>query len=315
MHSRLLFLTALVPLTVLALPRSLPKASPATGTAAKYSQCRFLITVLTVRHMKLTSIDPGGGIGYNWGPTRCEAPYTCQVLNPWYSQCLKPVGSVSKASSSPSSGTVAAWDQCGGPGWTGPTRCDPATGMECRQEIDNPASKCACPGGLRWDGHKCGAVGGDGSGGTTGGASKAPPQHQAPAKSVAATPSGGGTSASFTHYSNCGVNACMVGLTGGGFTAAIDQKAFGVAAGQGAGPACGVCYSVTMDADYLGVPIANPKSVKVRINNLCPAIDPNMEWCAMDAGGKNTHGKDLHFDLCEFAASGVDALLRRGDLC
>ncbi|KAM7184870.1 Glycoside hydrolase superfamily [Rhypophila sp. PSN 637] len=28
-----------------------------------------------------------GGNGWQ-GPTRCQSPYTCQVLNPWYSQCL-----------------------------------------------------------------------------------------------------------------------------------------------------------------------------------------------------------------------------------
>ncbi|KAF4621218.1 hypothetical protein D9613_000090 [Agrocybe pediades] len=28
-----------------------------------------------------------GGNGYT-GPTVCQSPYTCQVLNPWYSQCL-----------------------------------------------------------------------------------------------------------------------------------------------------------------------------------------------------------------------------------
>jgi beta-glucosidase len=28
-----------------------------------------------------------GGIGYS-GPTTCQSPYTCQVLNPYYSQCL-----------------------------------------------------------------------------------------------------------------------------------------------------------------------------------------------------------------------------------
>jgi endoglucanase len=41
--------------------------STATGTAAHWGQC--------------------GGIGWT-GPTTCASPYTCQVQNAWYSQCL-----------------------------------------------------------------------------------------------------------------------------------------------------------------------------------------------------------------------------------
>lgn len=46
---------------------SVPSPPPTTGDAAHWTQC--------------------GGI--NWsGPTTCEAPYSCQVINDYYSQCL-----------------------------------------------------------------------------------------------------------------------------------------------------------------------------------------------------------------------------------
>ncbi|KAI0339392.1 cellulase [Trametopsis cervina] len=43
-----------------------PTQTSSTGTAAQWAQC--------------------GGIGFS-GPTACASPYTCHVLNPYYSQC------------------------------------------------------------------------------------------------------------------------------------------------------------------------------------------------------------------------------------
>ncbi|KIJ34867.1 carbohydrate-binding module family 1 protein [Sphaerobolus stellatus SS14] len=44
-----------------------PTQPPTGGTAAHWAQC--------------------GGIGFT-GPTVCAAPYTCQVSNAYFSQCL-----------------------------------------------------------------------------------------------------------------------------------------------------------------------------------------------------------------------------------
>ena len=47
-------------------------AKPATGSSTGAQQARWAQC---------------GGNGYT-GPTACQAPYTCKVQNPWYSQCL-----------------------------------------------------------------------------------------------------------------------------------------------------------------------------------------------------------------------------------
>ncbi|KFY09759.1 hypothetical protein V492_05359 [Pseudogymnoascus sp. VKM F-4246] len=69
--------------------------------------------------------------------------------------------------------------------------------------------------------------------------------------------------ASFTEYGegdsmgspNCAtaVNAC--GEPGGGFTAALSQAQFGAGPGEGAGPACGTCYKLTVTTDLSGQPV------------------------------------------------------------
>ncbi|KAI0690532.1 hypothetical protein BC835DRAFT_1417742 [Cytidiella melzeri] len=49
--------------------------------------------------------------------------------------------------------------------------------------------------------------------------------------------------ASFTQYTGCGTPA--YGTSASGFTAAVDQLAFGAAPGSGAGDACGRCFAIT----------------------------------------------------------------------
>lgn len=106
--------------------------------------------------------------------------------------------------------------------------------------------------------------------------------------------------ASFTEYGsgdsmgspNCAtsVNAC--GEPGGGYTAALSQSQFGAGPGEGAGPACGTCYKLTVTTDLSGQAVTE-NSVTVRINNLCPT-DGN-PICAVP----NQYGAEIHFDLCK----------------
>jgi len=106
--------------------------------------------------------------------------------------------------------------------------------------------------------------------------------------------------ASFTEYGsgdsmgspNCAtaINAC--GNPGGGYTAAISQAQFGAGPGQGAGPACGTCYQLTIQTDLNGNSVQQ-KTVKVRVNNLCP-INGN-PICNVP----NQYGAQVHFDLCK----------------
>jgi cellulose 1,4-beta-cellobiosidase len=71
--------------------------SGGTGTTTSSSTVRTTSTSSTVRTTSTTAAPPSttgaahwaqcGGIGWS-GATTCQSPYTCQVLNPYYSQCL-----------------------------------------------------------------------------------------------------------------------------------------------------------------------------------------------------------------------------------
>ncbi|KAH8699038.1 RlpA-like double-psi beta-barrel-protein domain-containing protein-containing protein [Talaromyces proteolyticus] len=110
--------------------------------------------------------------------------------------------------------------------------------------------------------------------------------------------------ATFTHYGsgdqngspNCATatNACGAAdqyASLSTYTAALSQKQFGVGPGQGAGPACGTCYQLTIQTDLSGNPVTE-NSIKVVVNNLCP-IDGNT-ICNVP----NQYGGEIHFDLC-----------------
>ena len=95
-------------------------------------------------------------------------------------------------------------------------------------------------------------------------------------------------SASFTMYSGCGSpgdddNHCSYlgrpvtelfltiacGMTGSGFTAAINQLAFGAPPGLGPGDACGRCFSLTGTADPYSPAFTGPfNSIVVKVTNL-----------------------------------------------
>ncbi|KAF8889343.1 endoglucanase V-like protein [Infundibulicybe gibba] len=104
--------------------------------------------------------------------------------------------------------------------------------------------------------------------------------------------------ASFTMYSGCGAPAC--GKSASGFTAAINQLAFGSPPGLGAGDACGRCFSVTGTADPFSPAFTGPfHTIVVKVTDLCP-VSGNQEWCGQSTSNQNNqHGKPFHFDICE----------------
>ncbi len=103
-------------------------------------------------------------------------------------------------------------------------------------------------------------------------------------------------SASFTHYGsgdkfnspNCANNGGACGLRVSGYSAAVSQNLFGVGGGQGAGPACGTCWQIK----------SGSHSIKVKVNNLCPAGAQNPLCSQNGLSGTNSLGAHVHFDLC-----------------
>ncbi|KAG7001991.1 RNA 3'-terminal phosphate cyclase [Physcia stellaris] len=109
--------------------------------------------------------------------------------------------------------------------------------------------------------------------------------------SASKTPSGAGLKASFTQYGGCKTKTVACGFFGG-FNAAVSQNLFGAAPGDGPGPACHSCYSLSSST-------AGTKSIVVKVNNLCPAIG-NEAMCAQNGmSGTNSVGANVNFDLCE----------------
>ncbi|THH30102.1 hypothetical protein EUX98_g4073 [Antrodiella citrinella] len=105
-------------------------------------------------------------------------------------------------------------------------------------------------------------------------------------------------SASFTMYSGCGSPAC--GKSANGFTAAINQLAFGSGPGTGAGDACGRCFALTGKADPYSPAFTGPfNTIVVKVTDLCP-LQGNQEWCGQsESNANNQHGEPFHFDICE----------------
>ena len=118
--------------------------------------------------------------------------------------------------------------------------------------------------------------------------------------------------ATFTEYGsgdqngspNCATteNACGT-PSGGGLTAALSQQQFGAGPGEGAGPACGECWTITVESDLDGNPV-EPKTTQVTVDNLCP-VDGN-PICSVP----NQYGGEIHFDLC--IDTGADSFLTFG---
>ncbi|KAL8823703.1 MAG: hypothetical protein Q9191_005620 [Dirinaria sp. TL-2023a] len=98
-------------------------------------------------------------------------------------------------------------------------------------------------------------------------------------------------SASFTQYGGCSNTAVACGTLPGGYTAAASENLFMAGPGDGAGPGCGKCW-------LLSSSMPGTKSIKVIINNLCPARD-NQAMCAQKGlTGTNSVGMNVNFDLC-----------------
>ncbi|OCH91482.1 hypothetical protein OBBRIDRAFT_834143 [Obba rivulosa] len=97
----------------------------------------------------------------------------------------------------------------------------------------------------------------------------------------------------------------------------MNQLSFGAPPGDGAGDACGRCFTITGTEDPFTPSFAGPfNNIVVKVTDLCP-VAGNAEWCAQTtANPENEHGEAVHFDICEdtggasaFFPSGHDALL------
>ncbi|KIM44561.1 glycoside hydrolase family 45 protein, partial [Hebeloma cylindrosporum] len=116
--------------------------------------------------------------------------------------------------------------------------------------------------------------------------------------------------ASFTAYSGCGSPAC--GEPGNGFTAAMNQLAYGAPPGQGSGDACGRCFSITGTGDPYSPWSTGPfNTIVVKVTDLCPA-EGDGRWCEQTTSNPtNQYGKPFHFDICE-DTGGADAFFPSG---
>jgi hypothetical protein len=125
------------------------------------------------------------------------------------------------------------------------------------------------------------------------------------------------TKATFTHYGSGDQNGspnCATATNACGdpsqystpYTAALSQKQFGVGPNQGAGPACGTCYQLTIQTDTSGNPVTE-NTIKVVVNNLCP-IDGN-PICDVP----NQYGGEIHFDLCSDTGAAAAFFTTSGD--
>ncbi|KAF9058806.1 RlpA-like double-psi beta-barrel-protein domain-containing protein-containing protein [Rhodocollybia butyracea] len=79
-------------------------------------------------------------------------------------------------------------------------------------------------------------------------------------------------------------------------TAALNQMAYGSSTAYG--PACGMCFNLTLLNTFLSVPPFNPPvhpSVIVKVTDLCPLSKTG--WCNATTSGPNGAGHDLNFDL------------------
>ena len=85
--------------------------------------------------------------------------------------------------------------------------------------------------------------------------------------------------------------ACGKAATG--YTAAINQLAFGSAPGLGAGDACGRCFALTGNKDPYSPSYTGPfgQSIVVKVTDLCP-VQGNQEFCGQtQSNPTNQHGQ------------------------
>ncbi|KDQ15463.1 glycoside hydrolase family 45 protein, partial [Botryobasidium botryosum FD-172 SS1] len=86
--------------------------------------------------------------------------------------------------------------------------------------------------------------------------------------------------------------------TNPGYSAAASQNLYGAGPGAGAGPGCNTCWRLTGQTDSSGNALRSPKTIVVKINNLCPANGNPL--CSQNGlGGTNQYGANVNFDLCK----------------
>lgn len=69
------------------------------------------------------------------------------------------------------------------------------------------------------------------------------------------------------------------GKVGHGYTAAINQRSFGAAGGQGSGGACGRCFEISGSKDPYSPQYTGPyKTIVVKVTDLCPG-ECGEDWC------------------------------------
>ncbi|KAF5355340.1 hypothetical protein D9758_006070 [Tetrapyrgos nigripes] len=88
-------------------------------------------------------------------------------------------------------------------------------------------------------------------------------------------------------------------LTATGYSAAINQLAYGAPPGLGPGDACGRCFALTATQDPFSPSYPGPfNTIIVKVTDLCP-ISGNEEWCGQTTSKtNNAHGMPFHFDIC-----------------
>ncbi|CAK5268862.1 unnamed protein product [Mycena citricolor] len=105
--------------------------------------------------------------------------------------------------------------------------------------------------------------------------------------------------ATFTVYSGCKTPAC--GRTGSGYTAAINQLAFGSLPGMGAGDSCGRCFALTATSDPYDAGFKGPfgKSIVVKVTDMCPHTAGGTGFCDQSVSRPlNQFSAPVHFDIC-----------------
>ncbi|KYG46753.1 glycoside hydrolase family 45 protein [Acidomyces richmondensis BFW] len=123
--------------------------------------------------------------------------------------------------------------------------------------------------------------------------------------------------ASFTEYGtgdqngspNCNTASTACGFyTSPGYSAAVSQNLYGAGPGQGAGPACGTCWRLTIETDSSGNTVSNAgNSIVVKVTNLCPA-DGNPLCAQATLSDTNQYGANVNFDSASAALFGSDGV-------
>jgi uncharacterized Fe-S cluster protein YjdI len=91
-----------------------------------------------------------GGIGWT-GPTQCVSGYNCVKGNDWYFQCVPVPTAATSARPSPvaNTGVQCGYGQCGGDGWSGPTKCESGwTCSKCNDHYSQCVPRVAIIGGI-----------------------------------------------------------------------------------------------------------------------------------------------------------------------